>query len=72
VSLSVSVSVKCECECECDAFFLLFGLRSGKSHGIRRDVGLSGAFRRPNVRLSGAARPANVRSVGCDFLRQIP
>jgi hypothetical protein len=53
-------------------FFEFKGSCRVKSHGINANVGLSGAFTRPNVRLSGAARPAKVRLGGCDFSRQIP
>ena len=47
-------------------------VRAWKSYGIRANVGLAGAFTRPNVRLDGVIAPANVRSLGCDFLTGIP
>jgi len=72
VSASAGVSAMCAaggCRSGWDAFFFLSGLRSEKSHGIKANVGLSGAFTGPNVRLNGVTCPANVRSLGCDSLR---
>jgi hypothetical protein len=55
-----------------DPHFLFLLAPIDKSHGIKSNVGSSGASTRPNVLLDGAARAGNVRVGGCDFSRQIP